>query len=146
MPKKPLQSLLCFDFGMKHIGVAIGQRITKTATPIGSVKADRGIPHWPSIESLIKEWKPDGIVVGIPLNMDGTKTRIAPAAEAFAKQLHERFSLPVFEYDERLSTIEAKEALFESGGYRALNKSAIDSYSAKIILESYLRNEVNDDN
>lgn len=66
-------TLLAFDFGTKSIGVAIGQRITGTARPLTALKAQNGIPDWNLIERLLKEWQPDEVIVGLPLNMDGTE-------------------------------------------------------------------------
>lgn len=138
MPKTP-QTLLGFDFGLKHIGVAVGQVITGTANPLTVVSAKQGQADFAAITQLIKEWQPDGLVVGIPLNMDGTDNKITIAARAFAKQLETKFNLPVWQIDERLTTVDAKAELFEQGGYRALDKASIDSYAAKLILESWLR-------
>lgn len=134
-------TVLGFDFGMKHIGVAVGQTITRTANPLTSLKALNGIPNWEEIAQLIKTWGAKALVIGIPLNMDGTEQPISAAAKKFGNRLHERFRLPVHEVDERLTTIEAKHQLFEAEGYRALDKKSVDSYSAKLILESWLRDQ-----
>ena len=118
-------TLLAFDFGTKSIGVAVGQRITGTARPLPAIKAQDGTPDWNLIERLLKEWQPDEIIVGLPLNMDGTEQPLTARARKFANRIH------------RLSTVEARSGLFEQGGYRALNKGKVDSASAVIILESY---------
>lgn len=133
------KTVLGFDFGMKHIGVAVGQTITRTATPLTSLKAIDGIPNWDEIAKLISTWGAKALIVGIPLNMDGTDQPITAAAKKFSNRLHARYKLPVHPVDERLTTVEAKQQIFEAAGYRALDKNAIDSYSAKIILESWLR-------
>ena len=133
------KTVLGFDFGMKHIGVAVGQTITRTATPLTSLKATDGIPNWDEIAKLISTWGAQALIVGIPLNMDGTEQPITAAAKKFSNRLHARYKLPVHPVDERLTTVEAKQQLFEAAGYRALDKNAIDSYSAKLILESWLR-------
>jgi len=133
------QTLLGFDFGLKHIGIAVGQTITKQAKPLITLKAINGVPHWEHIAEIIKEWRPDALVVGIPLNMDGTKQPLTERAEQFINELEKRFQLSVFKIDERLTTVEAKQHLFDQGGYRALNKSAIDAVSAQIILESFIQ-------
>lgn len=140
MKNKLPATLLGFDFGMKRIGVAIGQTVTKTARPLGMIKANQGIPAWDSISKLIKTWQPDAFVVGIPLNMDGTEQPLTLAAKQFADRLHERFQLPVFGMDERLTSIEAKARLFESGGYKALQNTSIDSIAAQLILQNWLTN------
>lgn len=130
-------TLLSFDFGTKSIGVAIGQRITGTARPLTALKANNGNPDWTQIERLIKEWQPDEVIVGLPLNMDGTEQPLTARARTFANRVHGRFGVAVTLHDERLSTVEARAGLFENGGFRALNKGSIDSASAVVILESY---------
>ncbi len=126
-----------YDFGTKSIGVAVGQRITGTARPLPAIKAQDGTPDWNIIERLLKEWQPDEIIVGLPLNMDGTEQPLTARARKFANRIHGRFGVEVKLHDERLSTVEARSGLFEQGGYRALNKGKVDSASAVIILESY---------
>lgn len=133
-------TLLAFDFGTKSIGVAVGQRITGTARPLPAIKAQDGTPDWNIIERLLKEWQPDEIIVGLPLNMDGTEQPLTARARKFANRIHGRFGVEVKLHDERLSTVEARSGLFEQGGYRALNKGKVDSASAVIILESYFEN------
>jgi len=130
-------TLLAFDFGTKSIGVAIGQRITGTARALTALKAQDGTPDWSKIDKLLKEWQPDEVVVGLPLNMDGTEQPLTARARKFAQRLHGRFGVQVSLHDERLSTVEAKADLFEQGGFRALNKGSIDSASAVVILESW---------
>ena len=130
-------TLIAFDFGTKSIGVAIGQRITGTARPLTALKAQDGTPDWNLIEKLLKEWQPEEIVVGLPLNMDGTEQPLTARARKFANRLHGRFGVKVALQDERLSTVEARAGLFEQGGFRALNKGSIDSASAVVILESW---------
>jgi putative Holliday junction resolvase len=131
-------TLLGFDFGMKRIGVAIGQTVTKTARPLGMIKADQGLPHWDSLTKLVKTWQPDAFVVGIPLNMDGTEQPLTAAAKQFAERLEQRFQLTVYGMDERLTSIEAKARLFEAGGYKALQNTSIDSVAAQLILQNWL--------
>lgn len=131
-------TLLGFDFGMKRIGVAIGQTVTQTAHPLGIIKAEAGFPQWPPLDKLIKTWQPDALVVGIPLNMDGTEQPITKNAKEFAASLQTRFQLPVFEMDERLTSVEAKARLFESGGYKAIKNTPIDSVAAQLILQNWL--------
>jgi len=133
------KTLLGFDFGMKHIGVAVGQTITQTATPLTSLKATDGIPQWEEIGKLISTWGAQALVIGIPLNMDGTSQPITAAAKKFGNRLNARFKLPVHHVDERLTTAEAKQVLFDTAGYRALDKASIDSFAAKLILESWLQ-------
>ena len=130
-------TLLGFDFGTKSIGVAVGQQLTGTARPLTALKAQEGTPDWNLIEKLLKEWQPDYVVVGLPLNMDGTEQPLTARARNFANKIHGRFGVQITLHDERLSTVEARAGLFEHGGFRALNKGSVDSASAVIILESY---------
>lgn len=133
-------TLLAFDFGTKSIGVAIGQQLTGTARPLAALKAQDGTPDWNKIEALLKEWEPDRVVVGLPLNMDGTEQPLTARARKFANRIHGRFGVQVDLHDERLSTVEARAELFELGGFRALSKGSVDSLSAVIILESWFEN------
>lgn len=137
MSDKP-KTLLGFDYGTKSIGVAVGQEVTATAKALNALKARDGIPNWDEIGKLIAEWQPDLLVIGLPLNMDSTDQEITQRAKKFANRLHGRFNLPIALHDERLSTAEAKELLFERFGYRGLKKGNIDSMSAQLILESWM--------
>lgn len=138
MNKMDHRILLGFDFGTKRIGVAVGQRVTHAARPLATLNANQGVPQWELVTKLLKSWQPDGLIVGIPLNMDGTEQPITHLARGFAKQLHERYHLPVYEVDERLSTRDARERLFAKGGYKALKKAEIDSIAAQLILQTWL--------
>lgn len=131
------ETLLSFDFGTKSIGVAVGQQLTGTARALTALKAQDGTPDWKLIEKLLKEWQPDYVVVGLPLNMDGTEQELTARARKFANRLHGRFGVRVELQDERLSTVEARADLFERGGFRALQKGQVDSQSAVIILEDW---------
>ncbi|HGJ5874673.1 MULTISPECIES: Holliday junction resolvase RuvX [Arsenophonus] len=131
------RTIIAFDFGTLSIGIAIGQEITATARPLTAIKAKDGKPNWLEIEKILQEWQPELAIVGLPLNMDGTEQPMSNQARKFANRLHGRFGIQVTLHDERLTTIEARAQLFNQGGYRALNKSKIDSISAVIILESW---------
>lgn len=131
------ETLLGFDFGTKSIGVAVGQQLTGTARALTALKAQDGTPDWKLIEKLLKEWQPNYVVVGLPLNMDGTEQELTARARKFANRLHGRFGVRVELQDERLSTVEARADLFERGGFRALQKGQVDSQSAVIILEDW---------
>lgn len=131
------RTVIAFDFGTKSIGAAIGQEVTGTARPLASFKAKDGNPDWQLIEKMLKDWLPDLVVVGLPLNMDGTEQPVTAQAKKFANRLHGRFGVQVELHDERLSTVEAKSGLFDRGGYRALDKGSVDAASAVVILESW---------
>ena len=136
-----MTTMLAFDFGTKSIGVAVGQQITATASPLAAIKAQDGIPNWDLIEHLIKEWQPSQIVVGLPINMDGTEQEMTLRARKFSHRIFGRFKVPVITHDERLTTAEAKERLFELGGYKKLTKGKVDSVSAVLILESWFETQ-----
>ncbi|CDL84010.1 Holliday junction resolvase RuvX [Xenorhabdus cabanillasii] len=131
------RTVIAFDFGTRSIGAAIGQEITGTARALDSFKAKEGSPNWDMIEKLLKEWQPDLVIVGLPLNMDGTEQLVTAQARKFANRLHGRFGVQVELHDERLTTVEARSNLFDHGGYRALDKGKVDSASAVVILESW---------
>ncbi|MCE0494131.1 Holliday junction resolvase RuvX [Vibrio salinus] len=136
------RTIMAFDFGTKSIGSAIGQEITGTASPLKAFKATDGIPDWTEVEKQITEWKPDLIVVGLPLDLHGKSLEtITPKARKFANRLHGRFGIQVELHDERLSTTEARSELFSHGGYKALKKGNIDCQSAVIILESWFESQ-----
>ncbi|MGM3159296.1 Holliday junction resolvase RuvX [Dickeya undicola] len=136
------RTLLAFDFGTRSIGVAIGQEITGTARPLTSLKAQDGVPDWQKVEKLLNEWQPSLIIVGLPLNMDGTEQPLTARARKFSQRLHGRFGVKVELHDERLSTVEARADLFERGGFRALDKGSVDAASAVIILESWFEQQL----
>lgn len=129
--------LLAFDFGTKRIGVAVGQTVTKTARPLATLSAKEGQPQWKEVDNLIKTWRPNALVVGIPLNMDGTEQPLTQAAKKFANALRKHYQLPVHGIDERLTTRDARDQVFTKGGYKALQNKQIDSVAAQLILETW---------
>lgn len=131
------RTVIGFDFGKKYIGVAVGQEITGSASPLGSIKANDGIPNWEQLTHYLKEWLPDIIVIGLPLNMDGSEQQLTLDAKKFGSSIAGRFGLPIEFQDERLTTADAKERLFAQGGYRNLKKDNIDAVSAALIIESF---------
>ena len=137
------RTVIGFDFGKKYIGVAVGQEMTGSATPLGSVKAVDGIPHWDNLAKFLKEWQPDFIVVGLPLNMDGSEQQLTLDAKKFGNRVHGRFGIRVEFQDERLTTADAKEQLFARGGFKNLKKDNIDAESARLIIESYFEQQYN---
>ena len=123
-----VQTFLAFDFGLKRTGVASGNRLTRTATPLTSITAV-GDARFAPIAERIQEWQPDALVVGVPFHPDGAPHDNTARAQKFARQLRGRFGLEVFEVDERYSTTEA----------HALGAQDADAASACIILEQFLR-------
>jgi len=130
---------LGFDFGFKHIGVAVGQQLTQTATPLDTLSASDGVPNWTQIDVLVKQWKPRALIIGYPTQADGSKLYVSKPATQFADALKKRFNLPIHLVDERLTTKEARAQLFEMGGYRKLKKQNVDGIAAKLILEQWLK-------
>ena len=124
-----MQSLLAFDFGTRRTGVAVGNSLLGRAQALKTIAAD-GDTLFKAVASLIKEWQPDALVVGVPFHPDGAAHDNTRRAQRFARQLHGRFRLPVHEVDERYTTTEAR-----SGG-----AADADAAAAAIILDQYLRN------
>ncbi|EPE37261.1 Holliday junction resolvase [Candidatus Photodesmus katoptron] len=132
------RTVIAFDFGTKNIGTAIGQDVTHTASPLQALKANNGIPNWNEIDKHIKTWKPNLLVVGLPIDLyDKDLSNLTLKTKRFAKYMQNYFKLPVELHDERFSTTEARSLLFDSGGYKALSKNNVDCQSAVIILESW---------
>lgn len=132
-----IKQALSFDYGIKRIGVAVGQTITGTASPLHPLKAKDGIPNWQEIEALIKEWQPDILLVGLPLNMDGTESDMSKRARKFANRLHGRFGKPFEMVDERLSSEEIKYDLRDQG-IHDFGAHSVDGMVAKILFESWV--------
>ncbi len=124
-----LTTFIAFDFGLKRTGVAVGNRLMRTAQPQGSIHAE-GNARFDGVAAKLKEWQPDAIVIGVPYHPDGAPHENTARAQKFGRQLQGRFGLQVFEVDERYSTTEA----IASGAKDA------DAMSACIILEQFLRN------
>jgi putative Holliday junction resolvase len=123
---------------MKNIGIAVGQELTGTANPLTAINARDGIPDWEQIASLLQEWQPDLLVVGLPLNMDGTEQEMTAAARRFGNRLHGRFGLPVEWQDERLTTYEALDQMGIRSKMDSRQRSDVDQLSAQLILQSWL--------
>ncbi len=130
-------TILAFDFGTQKIGVAVGQSITETATPLSELKAKEGQPSWDEVAKLLEQWQPDAFVVGIPILMDGSEFDLTQRARKFGKRLHGRFGKPCFEMDERLSSFDARDNVRKQGEKRAL----VDSVAASLILQSWFRDQ-----
>ena len=137
------RTILAFDFGMRRIGVAVGQDVTGSASPLGVVaNRDTGVDH-DAIAALVREWRPTLLVVGMPVRADGSPGDIQPAVDAFVADL-ERYGLPVTTVDERFTSLEAERVLKEAraGGSRGrISKEDIDSAAAVFIAERYLLSE-----
>ncbi len=133
-----IKTLVAFDYGTKNIGVASGQTITRSASSLPPLKAKDGIPDWAQIEKILTEWKPDVVLVGLPLNMDDSESELSTRARKFGNRLHGRFGVKVELVDERLTSYEAKGEVFARGGSRDYKNNPVDSIAARLILESWL--------
>ena len=105
------KTLLCFDYGEKRIGVAVGQTVTSTATALETIIVRNKKPDWGAIGKLISEWKPDKFVVGHPFTLDGARQKMTELAEKFSRQLQHRYNTPVDLVNEQLSSYEARREL-----------------------------------
>ena len=135
------RTFLGFDFGMKNIGVAVGQELTKTANPLTVIKAREGIPNWDQIKTLLEQWSPQLLVVGLPLNMDGSEQEMTAAARRFGNRLNGRFHIPVDWQDERLTTFEALDQLGIRSKMQSNKREDVDRISAQLILQSWLNQQ-----
>jgi putative Holliday junction resolvase len=136
------QRIISFDFGYKRIGVATGNSETNTTQALGTIRAHGGNPHWDEIQTLVHEWRPDQLVVGLPLLLDGSEGEMAATVRVFGQQLATRLGLPVAWVDERLTSSEADYLLREtldpgkSSGKKVKNNR--DGLAAELILRTYL--------
>lgn len=143
MPEReiPRGYILGFDFGLRRIGVAVGQTHTRTATALKTVNcSDR--PNWEAISRLVEEWSPGQFVVGVPLGADGEETDMSRQARNFGNKLTGRFGSPVAFFDERLTSREAEQAFSdarEKGVAKRRHAQKTDSIAARIILENWLQ-------
>lgn len=131
-------TVLAFDFGSRWIGVAVGDTETRIASPLGMFEAENLPRRLAEIESLLREWQPGRLLVGLPLSMDGTEHDMTRRARRFARQLEARFRIPVEFADERLSSVAAESELRETGRGGRRHKHEAHGLAAKIILQSYL--------
>ena len=128
------QTLLCFDYGEKRIGIAVGQTITSSATALKTIQVINKKPDWEKIEILVDEWNPNKFIVGHPLTLSGGRQKMTDAAEHFSRQLKHRFKLPVDLIGEQLSSYEARRELKSTRG--------LDPTSARLILETWFRENI----
>ncbi len=129
-----INRVLGFDYGTRKIGVAVGQTITATATALETLLPVKNKPDWQRISQLIDEWKPDALIVGLPLNVDDTETDATAPAKRFSRQLEGRYRLPVVMTDERFTSFEARDRL----GHKAKRIEEYDAVAAKLIIETWL--------
>ena len=130
-------NILSFDFGEKRIGVAIGNNITKTSHPLSTIDTPVNTKRFVAIEKLISQWSPILIVIGFPLNEDGSSSRLTVLVKKFASKIKNKFGIKISLIDERLTSIEAEILLKETDANVKKRKSVIDQVAAQIILTSY---------
>lgn len=138
---KPAGTIIAFDFGLKRIGVAVGQTLTGSASALAVVPFANK-PDWQAITKILGEWKPAAIVVGLPLAGDGGETDMSEAARRFGRQLEGRFSIPVWFEDERLTSFSAEQRFIGAragSGMRRKDAALKDAIAAQIILESWFQ-------
>ncbi len=129
-------NVLAFDYGLRRIGVAVGNPLGATTRALAPLPARDGVPDWEAVRRLLTEWAPSLALVGLPLNMDGTPSVMSERAARFARRLHGRFGIRCELVDERLSSFEARGRL-RDGGQRA----SVDSVAACVILEGWFTGE-----
>ncbi len=130
-------TVVAFDFGIKRIGVAVGESMIGLAHPLTEISGEESALRFAAIAEVIDEWKPRHLVVGLPLAADGSEHDLTRRAQRFARQLEGRFGLPVSLVDERYTSVEAEAGLRETGARRALREKRIDSAAAQIILQQF---------
>ena len=127
------------DYGLKNIGLAYGQTLTQTAQALPAIKARDGVPNWQHVQAVLKQWKPDIVIIGLPLNMDGTESELCRRVRKFGNRLHGRFNVEVDYMDERLSSFAVKAEEKARGHKGDYGINPIDSLAAQLILEDWLR-------
>ncbi|SDK18503.1 putative holliday junction resolvase [Methylophilus rhizosphaerae] len=130
-------TILAFDFGEKRIGVAVGDTLLKLAHPLLTIEAEDNASKFAQIDTLLREWQPALLVVGLPMTMNGEAHAMTVLAQKFAQRLEGRFNLPVMMVDERLSSAEAAQSLREAGIRGRAQKAHLDQVAAQTILQSY---------
>lgn len=138
MPERH-ERVMAFDFGTRWIGVAVGQSMLGTGSPVARLKVRDGIPHWPEIDALLVEWQPQRLVVGLPLNMDGSESDMSLRARKFSRRLDNRFRGDISLVDERLTSSAAKQARLGRGESLDYAGNGIDGDAAVLILEDWFR-------
>ncbi len=135
-------TVLAFDFGLTRTGVAVGELETRQASALTTLGEEANAARFAAIEALLREWRPVALVVGIPLHLDGTEQALTARCRRFANQLRGRYALPVFEWDERLSSAGADAALRDAGiGDWRARKGVLDAVAAQTILQHFLDTE-----
>lgn len=130
-------TVLAFDFGLKRIGVAVGEWPLAQAHPLTTIHGEANAERFAAIEALLKEWRPVSLVVGLPVALDGSAHEMTARSTRFANQLRGRFGLPVDYAEERLSSVEAEERLRANGHNARSAREHVDALAAQIILQCF---------
>lgn len=130
--------VLGFDFGLARIGVASGQFITRTASPVATIAAVQGEPNWDEVKKLVSSWRPSILLVGLPYHSDGSEAPMTALARAFAQKLATHTGLPLELVDERLSTREVRSVLQEDLQRKRAQFAKVDALAACLIIESWM--------
>lgn len=133
--------ILAFDYGTRRIGVAVGNELLHSARELTPLTARDGIPDWNVVTRLLNEWQPDLLVVGLPLNMDGSESEMSTRARKFGNRLHGRFGKPCEMVDERGTTQEAKTIAREAGHKGNYRQDSVDGIAAILILEGWFAHQ-----
>lgn len=140
MPERN-ERVMAFDWGVRWIGVAVGQALLETGSAVARLQARDGVPQWDQVDALLAEWQPQRLVVGLPLNMDGSESEMSLRARKFSRRLDNRFSGPVDLVDERLTSHAAKQEHIARGGRLDYSGAGagVDAAAAVLILEDWFR-------
>lgn len=130
-------TIIAFDFGTRRIGVAIGESMIGLAHPLTEIAGEEAGKRFAAIAKLIAEWKPQHLVVGLPLSVEAEPHELTRRAQRFARQLEGRFGLPVSFVDERYTSVDAEAGMRESGAHKAIREKRIDAAAAQLILQQY---------
>lgn len=135
------ETVIALDYGLRNIGLAVGNTLSGTARPLSIIAAQNGAPDWAALARVLSEWLPNRLLVGLPLNMDGSDSDIGQRVEKFARQLEGRFGIQVTLVDERLSSREAKANALAKGHRGNFAANPIDDQAAAIILATWLNDQ-----
>ena len=136
----PNQTYIGIDFGLANIGIAVGQTITKTASALATIKVGNKL-NWALLDQTIKEWQPTALIIGLPLTEDGKEQETTRQVKNFSKKLHNRYQIPIYQVDERYSSMHAQEDFANArkiGSAKRKQSKDLDSHAAKIILQRWL--------
>lgn len=140
MPDLPKHELLmAFDFGTQKMGIAVGQSLIESSTPLALFPMKDGIPNWDELLKIVKQYQPSLFLVGLPLNMDDSESELSTRARKFARRLRHQTNITTWMVDERLTTREARDELSHYQAQGRAKKLAADSLAAALFIESWYR-------